>query len=342
MSFRDFVTLGLFIIDEFKFLDENGEPTGRKASPSIGGGGTFAAVGARIWLPADQVGGIVDKGHDFPSDVDAQLKTYGEDMWLFRENLDRQTTRELSIYRGEHRGYEYLSGPRIQLSPRDLIGTRMERPKALHFCCSPARAKDITSQIKLVEDWHPTTIWEPLPNFCIPEYLPALTEVLPAISILSPNAEESFELLSLPSTVSKSTVEHAATKLLDLGVGADGTGWVIIRSGGLGAYVASRGRKGEWIEAFWKDQSKVVDVTGAGNSFLGGLGAGLALTGGDVVQATFHATISAAFTIEQQGLPRLTSSPSSSFSEESWNDDTPRRRLEDLRAHHPHLLSHSN
>lgn len=62
--------------------------------------------------------------------------------------------------------------------------------------------------------------------------------------------------------MTKPAVEHAATKLLDLGVGVDGTGWVIIRSGGLGAYVVSRGRKGEWIEAFWKDQSKVVDVTG--------------------------------------------------------------------------------
>lgn len=30
-----FVTLGLFIIDEFKFLDDNGEPTGRTAAPSV-------------------------------------------------------------------------------------------------------------------------------------------------------------------------------------------------------------------------------------------------------------------------------------------------------------------
>lgn len=56
-------------------------------------------------LPPDRVGGIVDKGHDFPLDVDTQLKTYGEDMWLFRENMNRETTRELSIYRGEHREF---------------------------------------------------------------------------------------------------------------------------------------------------------------------------------------------------------------------------------------------
>lgn len=45
----------------------------------------------------------------------------------------------------------------------------------------------------------------------------------------------------------------------------------------------SRRREGVWVEAFWKDQSRVKDVTGGGNSFLGGLGAGLALTG-DVVE----------------------------------------------------------
>lgn len=115
--------------------------------------------------------------------------------------------------------------------------------------------------------------------------------------------------------VTKPAIEHAATKLLDLGVGIDGKGCVIIRSGALGAYVVSRETKGVWVDAFWKDPSKVVDVTGeldvrpfpvvrasaaqmrssdncgagnlgAGNSFLGGLGAGLALSGGDVVQGS--------------------------------------------------------
>lgn len=47
---RSLVTLGKFIIDEFTFEDEDGRPTGRTMDPQIGGGGTYAVIGARIWL----------------------------------------------------------------------------------------------------------------------------------------------------------------------------------------------------------------------------------------------------------------------------------------------------
>jgi len=30
---RAFVTLGMFIIDEFRYADENGEPTGKTSEP---------------------------------------------------------------------------------------------------------------------------------------------------------------------------------------------------------------------------------------------------------------------------------------------------------------------
>lgn len=122
-------------------------------------------------------------------------------------------------------------------------------------CSHRSIACDLNSQVSLLDFIHIST-WIHVFTFLFQ------TDINSTDITHSPNAEETFELLSLPSPVNKSTVEHAATKLLDLGVGADGTGWVIIRSGGLGAYVASRGHKGEWIEAFWKDQSKVVDVTG--------------------------------------------------------------------------------
>lgn len=53
----------------------------------------------------------MDKGYDFPDHVGEQLVAYGEDMWLFRENPDRETTRELSLYRGERRGYAASFSP---------------------------------------------------------------------------------------------------------------------------------------------------------------------------------------------------------------------------------------
>jgi hypothetical protein len=69
-------------------------------------------------------------------------------------------------------------------------------------------------------------------------------------------------LLSLPKLPTKQLVEHAAGKFVDMGVGQAGTGCVIIRSGAMGAYVATRVKGGQWVDAFWTDEEKIVDVTG--------------------------------------------------------------------------------
>lgn len=45
--------------------------------------------------------------------------------------------------------------------------------------------------------------------------------------------------------------------------------------------------------------------------------------------ATLYAAVSASFTIEQEGLPKLANPAEGA---ESWNDDSPKRRLEELRA----------
>ena len=54
-------------------------------------------------LPADQLGMIVDRGHDLPPEIHAALMNYGEQMWLFRNRDDGLTTRSLTSYRGEQR-----------------------------------------------------------------------------------------------------------------------------------------------------------------------------------------------------------------------------------------------
>jgi len=315
-----FVTLGMFIIDEFLFMDEDGDASGKIVAPQIGGGGTYAAIGARIWLPADRLGMIVDRGHDFPADIYATLMNYGEQMWLFRDHDDSLTTRALNSYRGEQRRFQYLTA-RVHITPRDLDRTRLSWPRAMHFICSPLRAAVIMSQVREIGNWDPVTIYEPIPDRCIPSELPALITVLPDISVFSPNAEEALSLLSLPLPPLMQTIEAAADTFLTYNI-SGGSGWIIIRSGALGAYIKSQKTEGQWINAFWttKDKDRIVDVTGAGNSFLGGLAAGLHLTG-DIVEATLYASVSASFVIEQQGLPILST-------EGCCNNDSPQRRLE--------------
>ncbi|KAK2466525.1 hypothetical protein APHAL10511_002167 [Amanita phalloides] len=329
-----FVTLGLFIIDDFLFMDDDGNMTGRRVAPQESGQlllvVTFAECSftdRRRWnirsdwcsLSADKLGMVVDKGHDFPTNIYSALIGYGEEMWLFRNREDGITTRALNSYRGEHREFQYLT-TRIRLTPRDLHLTRLARPKILHFICSPTRASIIMSEVSDTKDWNPVTIYEPIPYRCIPSELLALLDVLPHISVLSPNAEEALSLLSLPLPPSRQTIEAAADEFVKYNIGG-GSGWVIIRSGVMGAYVKSQRSSGVWIDAFWtpNDSSRVQDVTGAGNSFLGGLAAGLILTG-NIVEATLYASVSASFVIEQEGLPALSS-------DGLWNNDSPQQRL---------------
>jgi sugar/nucleoside kinase (ribokinase family) len=69
----------------------------------IGGGGTYAAIGGRVWLPPSALGMVVDAGDDFPDDVRAALEGFGAEMWCFRAQPGHRTTRAMNIYRGEHR-----------------------------------------------------------------------------------------------------------------------------------------------------------------------------------------------------------------------------------------------
>ncbi|CAE6539385.1 unnamed protein product [Rhizoctonia solani] len=329
---KHFVTLALFILDEFEFLDELGKPTG-KTIPTQIGGGTYTTIGARIWLPASEVGQIVDRGVDFPFSVRRQLDHYGSEMWHFRDQPENKTTRAINRYTGDLRDFDYLT-PRIRLTPKDLLGTPLESPCQIHFVCSPVRARQIMNDADMYgkDDWKPFTIYEPIPISCIPEELPALKQILHRIDILSPNAEEALGLLSIhkAGVHDPSTIEHAAARFLSFGVGKHSSGYVIIRCGPMGAYAATLDAgiaKGWWTPAYWtsQDEGAVVDVTGAGNAFLGGLSAGLHLSNGNVREAVLYATISAGYTIQQLGLPQVEYEGADRT--ELWNGDRPKERL---------------
>ncbi|KAH7313152.1 pfkB family carbohydrate kinase-like protein [Rhexocercosporidium sp. MPI-PUGE-AT-0058] len=80
---------------------------------------------------------------------------------------------------------------------------------------------------------------------------------------------------------------------------------------------------------------KVVDPTGGGNGFLGGLAVALA-RGRGVVEASCWGSVAASFMIEQVGMPILSSAPPSSLGEgegeesskELWNNVSVEERLE--------------
>ena len=105
-------SLGLFILDTFEFRSANTPSTSasqggttllKRDEGVIGGGGTYAIVGSRVWLPSKRVGILVDRGRDWTDKVQNKLDEFGKEMWTYREK-EEETTKALNLYIGQHRG----------------------------------------------------------------------------------------------------------------------------------------------------------------------------------------------------------------------------------------------
>jgi sugar/nucleoside kinase (ribokinase family) len=174
-------------------------------------------------------------------------------------------------------------------------------------------------------------------------------EVIKDYAIFSPNLLEMQSLLSLNPTLpaTPNDVEVAARMFWDMSMRRNGASPIIVlRAGEMGSYTLDSDGPGLWVPAYWRkeEQDRVVDPTGGGNAFCGGLCAGLLLCDGDVrkggrlhdyrhlladkLAASVYASTAASFTIEQRGLPRLRVSEG----KELWNDEDPWDRLKRLAA----------
>ncbi|KAF4982926.1 hypothetical protein FZEAL_1554 [Fusarium zealandicum] len=83
----------------------------------------------------------------------------------------------------------------------------------------------------------------------------------------------------------------------------------------------------QWVPAYHQDPSKVVDPTGGGNTFLGGLGAALA-RGEGLEDSVVWGTVAASFAIEQVGVPTLGRDVDG---RETWNGHNVEDRLREFR-----------
>ena len=308
----------------------------------------LSCSGARLFSPPPQsgsVGWIVDAGDDFPDELRTIIDSWNTGA-LIRDR-SAPTTRGWNGYSGnQHRAFKYLTEKK-RLTADDLT-PELAQAKSFHLICSPLRTID---QVKGVlskrsssdhansnaenastsantESERPLFIWEPVPDLCTPEELPNTLEALRYIDVISPNHEELASIFSYThpnSGPDRQAIEDHAQRLLDAGIGPTKQGAVVVRAGAEGCFVLSPTQK-RWLPAFHTDADKVVDPTGGGNGFLGGLAVGLVRTKGDVVEAARWGSVAASFTIEQVGMPVLTSG-----SEEKWNGVSVKERLEEYK-----------
>lgn len=278
-------------------------PTGETLNDIIGGAGTFSALGARLFSKPNAVGFVVDYGTDTPSHVEAAIEQLGFDLMVHRHS-DRPGTRGLNTYRGDTRDFEYLT-PKIRVRV-DQVPDRFIRSRSFHLICSAERCIALIDELEqareklgATDDF--ITIWEPVPDACVPSARKEFEAAWRMCGIISPNMDEAATLLNvslenLEEDAKRTRVEEMATEMYK-----NGAEIVVIRCSSLGAYLFSKESRG-WFPAYLTSASQVVDATGGGNTFCGGFVAAMA-QGESLEVGMAWGMVAAALAIQQVGLP---------------------------------------
>lgn len=280
MKGPDFASIAGLIIDDIVL------PTGETRMGVPGGSGTHSVWGMRIW--SESVGLLASYGEDCPAEILAAFDQAG--IALHRAAANPEPTprcwqvfefnqHRTEIFRTSEADFYRLQPLVSDIPPQWEIATGFH---LLH------EAKDIPAFARHLRTGGVGCILaEPPPTDFVPDKLDKFAAFLPLVDLFSPNREESAQLLGIDDP------EAIVTCFLEMGAPV-----VALRMGESGSLVAT-------AEQRWHIPAvpvRVVDVTGAGNSYCGGFLVGYAETG-DPRRGGLYGAVSASFTIEQFGLP---------------------------------------
>lgn len=316
-----FVSMGMFILDEIHFPRDS--HTAAQYSV-IGGGGTYGALGARVITTSRQsrsIGWVVDKGSDFPCDVEKYLNSW-ETGVVWREDKSRLTTRGWNMYGdNDFREFKYLT-PKLRIEVCDVLDhPSLLSSQSYHLICSPQRCQQILGLLSQHRETAPVICWEVVPDLCTPENLSQCLDNLQYIQIFTPNAEEASRFFGMSELQSKAELEALASKFLPyLTSGCAYGNGIVLRCGSLGCYTLTTTGLAKWFQAYHTDPVGVVDPTGGGNTFIGAFTTAFVLSKGDWEVASICGNIGAAVAIEQIGMPQ--------YDNDHWNGASLEQRLE--------------
>ena len=269
-------------------LDDIIYPDGQTAMGTLGGGGLYAACGMRLWHQDVTIRAAV--GVDFAA---SSLTPHGFDgSGLVVTELP--TPRAWQVLEADGRRTQV---PRVSPDDwfRQLVSIPAAQPipptlKALHFL-----GRGDEPEEKFVQALATAGVFlsaEPIVGAdSTAEEIDTLTRCLPYFSLFSPDE------LAAKMLVGERAVKDQLRALAQLGPRV-----VALRQGKDGALIYERES-----DQFWRipaAPAQVVDVTGAGNAFCGGLLVGWLETE-DIRQAAAQASVSAAFALEQIGPPLI-------------------------------------
>lgn len=238
--------------------------------------------------------------------------------------------------------FKYMT-PKLRLDHEALVGMELLWSQSFHLICSPLRCIELVENILRLRDeasrvrssTRPLFIWEPVPDLCIREELNNCLAALKYVDVVSPNHGELGGFFGKDANgtghVDHRKIEALSDSWLVSGIGRDGRGGVVVRCGKDGCLVARRGFR-KWMPAYHQSAAKVVDPTGGGNGFLGGLAVGLVRAGGspsmdNLEEAAMWGSIAASLVIEQVGMPTL----GHDGGRETWNGVVVEDRLAEFK-----------
>ena len=266
------------------FVDDIVLPSGQSYMARLGGGVVHALMGASIWN--ERPGIVATVGQGLPDESSERL----------HRDLDTRGLVQLAI--PQIRAWQLFEedGTRRELYrvKETLPFIRGAQPE--HFPADYAQSQGfyLLQGTEEIRQWRKALngliLWEPLQQIMTAENADSIHRVLRDchIDVVSPNLAEAQAIYG----------EQSPDELVNA-ILTDGAQCVALRMGALGSIVANKAGKRHHIGAV--SVSHIVDQTGAGNTYCGGLLAGL-IQGESLHEAGVMAAVSASFCLEQVGV----------------------------------------
>jgi sugar/nucleoside kinase (ribokinase family) len=289
----EYIIYGKIIIDNIRLLG------GGVERGVIGGGGPQGAFGARLWN--DSVGLLSRSGTDIEPNATLALLDLDIDLGGWVRYPDIPTLHGAMVY-DEHEQFVPSELYKDEPADRSEIWSRMlsqvlslppgyHQPKVIHLITEYCDEPMVKSALELRARGALFSL-EPLIDFSEWKNREQILSLMPQVDVVTPDWPSAS---GIAGTDDPLRVLEYWSKL--------GPALVAVRSGQRGSFTWDRVH-----DRFWQIPTvpvPLVDPTGAGNSYGGGLCVGWAETG-DALRAGCYGSVSASYLVSRVGLPRMT------------------------------------